>query len=127
MQTSVMLSIKPEYANRIFDGSKRFEFRRRLFANRTIKTIVVYATAPISKVIGEFEIDSILELNLELLWEETKLYSGISKPLFDRYFLGQTRGYALKIQQARKYDFPLSLPAHYNVKRAPQSFVYVYA
>ena len=52
----VILSIKPEFANKIFNGTKKFEFRRTLFKNKEIKMIIVYASAPISKVIGEFEI-----------------------------------------------------------------------
>ena len=51
----VILSIKPEFANKIFNGTKKFEFRRTLFKKKEVKKIVVYASAPISKVIGEFE------------------------------------------------------------------------
>ena len=63
----VILSIKPEFANKIFNGTKKFEFRRTLFKNKEIKMIIVYASAPISKVIGEFEIDRIFHEELELL------------------------------------------------------------
>lgn len=125
MQTSVLLSIKPEFVKRIFDGSKQFEFRRRLFANRNVKTVVVYATSPISKVIGEFEIEAILELEIDQLWEETKDYSGIAREYFESYFDGVETGYAIKIGETRKYKSPLELQADFNVKSAPQSFVYV--
>jgi predicted transcriptional regulator len=125
MQTSVLLSIKPEFVTRIFEGTKQFEFRRRLFANRDIKTIVVYATAPVSKVIGEFEIEDILELEIDELWEKTKEYSGIQKEYFEAYFVGLETGYAIKIGETYKYEFPLELKADFNVKNAPQSFVYV--
>ena len=29
----VVLSIKPEFANKIFDGTKKFEFRKSIFKN----------------------------------------------------------------------------------------------
>ncbi len=125
MQTSVMLSIKPRFAEQIFCGSKHFEFRRRLFANRSVKKIVVYATSPISRVIGEFEIEDILELGIDQLWEETKEFSGIPKEYFEAYFCGRETGYAIKIGKTHTYEIPLELEAHFNVKRAPQSFVYV--
>ena len=125
MQTSVLLSIKPEFAERIFEGSKQFEFRRRVFRNRNVKKIVVYVTAPIGKVIGEFEIDEILELELEHLWNQTKDYSGIPKEFFDAYFCGLETGYAIKIGKISKYETPLELSADFNVKHAPQSFAYV--
>jgi predicted transcriptional regulator len=85
----VLLSIKPEFAEKIFDGSKRFEFRRSVFKNESVETIVVYASLPISKVIGEFEIEKVLRKVLDDLWEETKDYSGISKEFYDQYFTGK--------------------------------------
>jgi predicted transcriptional regulator len=127
MQISVLLSIKPEFAGRIFGGTKRYEFRRVLFKNRSVKTVVVYASAPISKVIGEFEVEDILQLEKEHLWNQTKEYSGIPKDYFDTYFEGQRTGYAIKIGNTRLYQTPLGLQENFNVKRAPQSFVYVTA
>jgi predicted transcriptional regulator len=127
MAICVLLSIKPTFADRIFYGDKpkRFEFRRRLFANREVKKIVVYVTAPVSKVIGEFDIDDIIALEPECLWEETQEYSGISKEFFDAYFEGRPTGFAIKIGKTHIYKEPLELKADFNVKAAPQSFVYV--
>ena len=51
----VVLSIKPEFANKIFDGSKKFEFRKVIFKNEKIKTVIVYASSPVQKVIGGFK------------------------------------------------------------------------
>ena len=56
----VILSIKPQFAEKIFEGSKKFEFRRSIFKNPNVKIIIVYGSAPISKIIGEFEIEEIL-------------------------------------------------------------------
>ena len=52
----VLLSIKPEFALKIFDGSKRYEYRRSIFKRGGVTKIVVYASDPIQKVIGEFKI-----------------------------------------------------------------------
>lgn len=125
MRINVLLSIKPEFAARIFQGVKRFEFRRVLFKNRGVKTVIVYVSAPVSKVIGEFEVEDILELEKECLWDQTKEYSGIPKDYFDTYFEGRETGYAIKIGSTHLYETPLSLAENFNVKRAPQSFVYV--
>lgn len=127
MQTNVILSIKPQFAEKIFSGSKKFEFRRKLFNNRNVKKVVVYVTAPVSKVIGEFEIEDILELIPESLWAQTKDYSGIPKAFFDEYFDGRDIGYAIKIGKTHRYEYPLELETDFNVKYAPQSFVYVNA
>jgi len=125
MQTSVLLSIRPQFAERIFEGVKHYEFRRVLFKDRSVKKIIVYASAPVSRVIGEFEIEDILELEKEGLWHQTKEYSGISKECFDQYFQGRQVGYAIKIRKAYLYETPLELEKSFNIKHAPQSFVYV--
>ena len=82
----VVLSIKPEFANKIFEGSKQYEFRRTIFKNPDVKKVVVYASSPVQKVIGEFEIDHILNHDLETLWSLTKDFSGISSDYFYQYF-----------------------------------------
>lgn len=120
----VLLSIKPEFAEKIFDGSKRFEFRRNVFKNQNVDTIVVYASSPISKVIGEFEIDKIIQKDLEDLWQETKEYSGISKEYYDQYFTGKEEGFAIKIKQAVKYKKAKNLKEEYGMV-PPQSFAYM--
>ena len=75
----VLLSIKPEFAKLIFDGTKKFEFRKTIFKNKNIKTIVVYASSPLQKVIGEFEIEDTINEDLDLLWEKTKEHAGIDR------------------------------------------------
>ncbi len=125
MQTKILLSIKPEFAERIFQGIKRYEFRKVLFKNRNVDKVIVYASAPISKIIGEFEIDDILEHEVEELWELTKKYSGIPKEYYDMYFNGRKIGYAIKIRNSRLYEEPLDLQKHLEIKVPPQSFMYV--
>lgn len=125
MQTNVLLSIKPEFAEKIFQGTKKYEFRKALFKNRNIKKVVVYASAPISKVIGEFEIEDILKHDTESLWAKTKKHSGIPKDYFDNYFNGREFGYAIKIRESKLYKVPLDLNKHFKVKYPPQSFMYI--
>jgi len=120
----VLLSIKPEFANKIFDGTKKYEFRRSVFKNKTIKTIVVYASSPVQKVIGEFEIELILNEGLDSLWEKTKEYSGISKKFFFDYFINKEEGYAIKIKKATRYKKELCLKEDFNAT-PPQSFKYL--
>lgn len=120
----VLLSIKPEFAERIFDGSKKFEFRKAIFKNREIKTVVVYASSPMQKVIGEFEIDSIINDSLAVLWEKTKRFAGIDEDFFYQYFAEREKGYAIKIKNTKKYKKPLCLREDYNLL-PPQSFLYL--
>lgn len=120
----VLLSIKPEFAEKIFDGTKLYEFRRSIFKNRNIRTVVVYASSPVQRVIGEFEIDTILNYELQQLWNDTKDYSGISENFFFEYFSNKEKGFAIKIKKTKLYKKSLSLKDDFNAT-PPQSFMYL--
>jgi len=120
----VLLSIKPEFAERIFEGSKKYEFRKALFKNSDIKTIVVFASSPTQRVIGEFETDRIISDSPEKLWNETKEFAGVEEDFFYEYFADREMGFAIKIKKTKKYKEALCLREHFNLT-PPQSFLYL--
>jgi len=125
MPLRVLLSIKPEFAEAIFSGMKRFEFRRTIFKQARIEKVYVYASRPICMVIGEFEIEKILSSDPTSLWKTTKRESGISKEYFKEYFDGKKIAHAMKISSPRRYNKPISLQKMFRISRPPQSFMYV--
>ena len=58
--TSVILSIKPIYAQAIMNGTKKVEFRKKIF-KRPVDKIFVYSSSPEQKIIGFFTISEIVE------------------------------------------------------------------
>ncbi len=120
----VLLSIKPEFAFQIFEGKKKFEFRKVIFKNPNVKTIVVYASSPVQRVIGEFDIDGIFSSNPSEIWMKTKEFSGISEAYFNEYFGNREIAHAIKIKNIRKYKNPLHLMENFNVL-PPQSYLYL--
>lgn len=125
MQRKVLLSIKPEYAERIFNGTKRYEFRRVVFKEPDIQTVVVYVSTPVKKVIGEFELEKIITLPKDKLWRLTKTEAGIDKAGYDDYFLNKEYATALKVKTIRRYRTPLCLKKDFQIKHPPQSFIYL--
>lgn len=121
---TVLLSIKPEFAEKIFDGTKKYEFRKSIFKNADVKKIVVYASSPVQKVIGEFAIAGVLNDNVEAIWEETHQDSGITYDFYMSYFSNKERAYAIKIGQTTRYHQARDL-SDYNIKTPPQSFAYL--
>lgn len=119
----VLLSIKPEFADRIFNGTKHFEFRRNIF-KENVTTVVVYASSPIQMVIGEFEIEEIISDTVINLWRKTKKYAGIDRDRLFEYFRDKEEGYAIKIRNTRKYEQPLCIREDFNLS-PPQSFLYL--
>lgn len=121
----VLLSIKPEFADKIFKGEKKFEFRRTIFKNEAVKTVLVYASSPVQKVIGEFEIETIIKNDPEILWNMTSDFAGISRDYFMEYFSNKDFGFAIKIKNARKYKIPKCIRKDFN-SFPPQSFLYLH-
>ena len=121
---AVLLSIKPEFVHKIFEGTKKFEFRKRVFKDISVKKVIVYSSSPEQKVVGQFEIESVLSGTPNKIWEQTKVHSGITQEFYNDYFKGCDKAYAIKIASMKKYSKPKFL-ADYNIHSAPQSFVYV--
>lgn len=121
----LLLSIKPQFAESIFSGEKRFEYRRIIFKNRSVKIAYVYASSPVKRVIGEFRIQGIITAEPAFIWEITKDRAGITKECFNAYFNGRGNAHAIQISGIKKYSKPANLIDLFGIKRPPQSFMYV--
>jgi predicted transcriptional regulator len=121
--SEILISINPEFVEKIISGEKRYEFRTRV-AKKSVKKIIIYCTFPTMKVLAEAEIKSIIALNPKELWDKTNQYAGISKDRFFKYFSGHKTAYAYELGKVVSYKTgkPLS---DFGCKSAPQSFVYV--
>lgn len=116
---NVVLSIKPEYVAEIKAGRKSFEFRKTIFRQK-VKKVYIYASSPVSKVVGEFQPVDILSGTPAVIWKQTQKKSGITKAFYDEYFNGRSIAYAIEIKNLIIYEEPKMLPFH-----APQSFRYI--
>lgn len=119
----IVISINPEHVENIINGSKKFEYRTKA-AKSDVKKILIYETVPVKKIVAEAEIEGVLMLPPEELWEQTKNQSGITKLFFDNYFKGRDIAYAYKLGKIKVYEQPKEL-IDFGLKSAPQSFVYI--
>ena len=62
MQDTVLLSIRPEFVEMILNGEKHFEYRRIPFRRENINRMIIYATSPVCRVVGECLIDGVLSM-----------------------------------------------------------------
>ena len=108
------------------EGRKTYEFRKTIFKNPNVRTIVIYSSSPVQKVIGEFTIREILTMTPKDLWKATKSGSGIDSKYFDSYFRGKSKAHALKVTFPKRYDKPLELKRDFGIRMPPQSFCYLY-
>ena len=56
---TILLPIKPEYANKIVEQTKLYEYRKNK-CKKQIDRIVIYSTSPVKKVIAEVEVKEII-------------------------------------------------------------------
>lgn len=120
---NVILSIKPEFVEKIFSGKKKYEYRKVLFRQK-VDTVYIYASSPISKIVGEFKIEKVICDTPEAIWRQTKAQSGVSKVFFELYYKGKDKGVALKIKDCKEYAESVNPTSFIPNFKVPQSFVY---
>ena len=122
--TSVILSIKPIYAQAIMSGTKKVEFRKKIF-KRPVDKIFVYSSSPEKKIIGFFRIDEIVEKSPVKLWEEFSEVGGIEKKAFFDYYQDSETGFSIKISEVEKFEHGINPTDFFENFCAPQSFIYL--
>jgi predicted transcriptional regulator len=119
----VLMSIHPHWAGAIMDGRKQVEFRRANFS-RPISHVVVYATSPVRRVLGYFEVAGVTSAEPEALWRQFADVGGIEAEAFRGYFEEAERGVAISVGKVRELSAPVELTAILPFAAVPQSFCY---
>lgn len=109
-QRDVVISIRPQYSDRIMDGSKTVELRRRFPVAAPKGTIAyIYSTSPVRAMVGMAQIKEVLKLPVAEIWRRFSDKASITRQDFDRYFDGTDHGYALLFEQVKPFSTPLTL------------------
>ena len=58
--SQVIMSLKPEYGELVFSGSKTVELRNRIVRIDPGTTIWMYFTSPVSKIVGVVDVRSVV-------------------------------------------------------------------
>lgn len=118
----VLISIKPEYAEKIMNGEKTTEFRRVCFG-KGIKRAYVYASSPKKKIIGYIIVDEIVKASPSELWLHFHERGGIDKDNYNLYFEQKDIGYAILIKKAIRLRTEISLNDVMNCEyKAPMNY-----
>ncbi|MHA1673380.1 MAG: hypothetical protein ACTSYI_07110, partial [Promethearchaeota archaeon] len=100
----VLMSIKPKYVKPILEQTKKFEFRKTVFAKKNIEKVVIYSSSPKKKIVGFFKFDKIFAETPQDIWNLCKNFAGISEEEFFKYFEGKDLAYAIKIKSVKKFE-----------------------
>lgn len=120
----IAISIKPEYANAIFDGSKCFEFRRVRPKGKIDKMFIHICGEDPSKIQGIAIVEDVITGSVAEIWNRCKDGAEISIEDYYVYFAGCRSATAYKLTDAKRFDVPMDL-ADLDMKHIPQSFSYI--
>ena len=109
LHSTVLLSIKPHYADLIERGLKLVEFRRRFPAQITSARALFYVTAPVQELRLAGDIEHVQRAPPRSLWRDFSRLAGVERDAFDDYFADSDRGVALILRNVRRIASPLSL------------------
>lgn len=121
--SNIVLPIKPIYANKILQGEKKYEFRKKI-CKKDIGKIYIYATSPVKMIVGEAKVIGKHNMKKEQLWIRTKYQAGIDKEFYDCYFAKQEYACAYEIGDVKQYENPITLKS-VGIDYVPQSYIYV--
>ncbi len=119
-----LLAVQPGFARLILEGRKKVEFRKVRFA-REVSHVLVYATAPVMRIVGCFKVRGIEEAPPRKLWQRYERVGGVAKDAFWRYYARSRVGVAIRVGDVIALGEPVTLKAAGCSTVPPQSFRYV--
>ena len=120
------MSIHPQYAEAILARAKRVEFRKRRLAP-DVSTVVMYATQPVGRIVGTFEVSGHDVATPDELWGRHSAHAGISATGFSTYYAQTSAAVGILIGGVHELPEPRRLTDLPGLIRPPQSFSYLSA
>ena len=116
----LLLSLKPSYADMVFDGLKKAELRRRMASYIENRDVFVYVSSPRREIRGGFRVGQVWTGPPAQVWQLVEKIVSMRKPEFDAYFSGSKVAFALEITNVWQYDNVVKLSV---LRRRFSSFV----
>src|ERR1041385_843327 len=109
LDRTLLLSLRPQFAEKVLDGTKKVEFRRTRPRVETQDLVIVYASTPVRAIVGAFRVKQVLERSPAALWKEVRQHAGITRSEFDQYYFGAPKGYGILLHSAIRLQQPVKL------------------
>lgn len=123
---AALISIHPNYVEKILSGEKRLEFRRSWGTNQ-VDFLVIYSTSPVQQIVAVTEIGQVFRGSKNRLWELARSQGGgISRRKLFAYMEGKKEGVALELSRTLKIAQGINPRDFFGEGfRPPQSFRYL--
>lgn len=120
---TILLSVKPEYSERIFSGEKKYEFRKKT-PKEHFKKAFIYESTPTKHIVGWIWIRKILSGHPKEIWEKCNNHGGIEEEKFFSYCADKKVVHALEIEKYLQFDIPIDPFDLCSDFKPPQNFKY---
>lgn len=126
---SLLLSLRPRFAEAILSGAKTVELRRRPVKASPGTVVVLYASAPTMAVVGTAVLVDVVALSPHTAWRRYRHTLSLSWSEFTEYLAGAERAHLLRLDDVKEVDQPLTLQTLRGSApfQPPQSFRYLHA
>mgnify|MGYP000422430892 FL=1 len=120
---AILISIKKQYSDLIFEGSKTVEYRKVL-PSKPVDRCFIYESRGSGRVVGFFTLSKTTSCSPEEAWSLTCDIGALSRTQFDTYYEGRSKSVLFYIASCHRFDKPFEL-SELGLNRAPQSFIYL--
>lgn len=124
----LLISVRPEFAEKILNGTKTIELRKSCPSVDIGDLVVIYSTLPEKAIVGTCVVERIIKKAPHQLWRQYSNKLGIDKKRYFEYFKDTEVAVGIILNSIDKLDQKLSLD---SVRRAipefspPQTFRYL--
>ena len=105
----LIISLKPCYADLLFEGLKKVELRRRIASHLNDRDVFIYVTSPVRELRGGFRVGQVWEGSPDDVWNSVAELATVERQEFDAYFEGRSVAYALEVTNVWEYKSPVAL------------------
>lgn len=120
----IMISVSPKHADILLDDSSKNVFFYKVTPVNKVKRVLIYATAPVKAVVGEFDLSEIKISALSTAWKNFSSKSIFTKKEFDEYYQDKNEAHAMIAGKSFRYSKPKNL-SDYNMSKGPSGFQYL--
>ncbi len=126
----LLISVKPEFAEKILSGEKTMELRKAAPKKAGKGSVIlIYVTTPIKELWGIGKIEHIIESNPKSLWANHSKKTGITEQEFNMYYGDSTKAFGIELTEVKQiFNQSVSLKMLRQILpkfSPPQTYAYI--
>lgn len=123
MSRTLLMSLRPKHAASVFNGFKLFEYRRTRVNVLSGDRVLLYESAPVSCVTGEFVVGCVRIDDPDALYRLEPVAE--IRELVRAYLAGARQATAIEVTQPRRWAQARAVREVIGRDRPPQSYLFV--